>query len=225
MIISEPLVEEMFPEVEIYFRENIRTTLLGINEKIREINESIRIDNEEKAFLNEQIMQQNEKSKLNFALFGLPQPRPIPLAPLSPYISPKSFEGINICCTPEERDFLKSMAIHLKSEFPLISNKDICIAIVYTYYGLNLTEQSEDYMTKKIYQDYADNPKDVELLYMYIGTSIEHPIFTHIRRYFFGMPPPISGGGKSRKSKSRKSKSRKSRNKNKENDHVGRWFL
>jgi hypothetical protein len=39
-------------------------------------------------------------------------------------------------------------------------------------------------------------------------------------------PPPISGGGKNRKSKSRKSKkSRKSRNKNKENDHVGRWFL
>jgi hypothetical protein len=55
--------------------------------------------------------------------------------------------------------------------YPNISDKDICIAIVYTYYGLNLGEQTTDYITPTIYEDYADDKDVVFNLYIDITSG------------------------------------------------------
>ena len=80
-------------------------------------------------------------------------------------------EDINVCCTDYEFVFLEKIAMSLKNVFPNISDKDICIAIVYTYYGLNLGEQTTDYITPNIYKHYADNADAVFELYLTITTG------------------------------------------------------
>ena len=80
-------------------------------------------------------------------------------------------QDVNICCSDYEILFLKKIAKSLKNAFPKISNKDICIAIIYTYYGLNLGEQTTDYITPNIYKDYADNADTVFDLYLMITTG------------------------------------------------------
>jgi hypothetical protein len=80
-------------------------------------------------------------------------------------------EDINVCCTDYEIVFLAKIAGSLKNAFPNISDKDICIAIFYTYYGLNLGEQTTDYITPKIYKYYADNADAVFELYLLITSG------------------------------------------------------
>lgn len=54
----------------------------------------------------------------------------------------------NLCCTEEEKHFLLDLAVKIKENEDVvllgtnapISFKDICYAVIYTYYGLNLTE-------------------------------------------------------------------------------------
>jgi len=80
-------------------------------------------------------------------------------------------QDINVCCTDYEFVFLTKIAGSLKKAFPNISDKDICIAIIYTYYGLNLGEQTTDYITPNIYKDYADEKDSVFELYLTITTG------------------------------------------------------
>jgi hypothetical protein len=80
-------------------------------------------------------------------------------------------QDINVCCTYYEIVFLEKIARSLKKAFPNISDKDICIAIIYTYYGLNLGEQTTDYITPNIYKDYADDADAVFELYLLITTG------------------------------------------------------
>jgi hypothetical protein len=78
---------------------------------------------------------------------------------------------INVSCNDNVIIILTKFASVLKEVYPNISDKDICIAIVYTYYGLNLGEQTTDYIRPTIYQDYADNKEYVFNLYILITTG------------------------------------------------------
>jgi hypothetical protein len=51
-------------------------------------------------------------------------------------------KNTNVCCTPEEKEFLLDLAIQIQQVFngPPYTFKDICLAVIYTYYGLNLME-------------------------------------------------------------------------------------
>lgn len=51
-------------------------------------------------------------------------------------------KNTNVCCTPEEKEFLLNLAIQIQQVFngPPYTFKDICLAVIYTYYGLNLME-------------------------------------------------------------------------------------
>jgi len=53
-------------------------------------------------------------------------------------------KNTNVCCTAQEKDFLLDLAIKIKQVFngPPYTFKDICIAVIYTYYGLNLMEEN-----------------------------------------------------------------------------------
>jgi hypothetical protein len=85
--------------------------------------------------------------------------------------SKSELKDINTCCNNYELYFLTKIALDLKEVYPKISDKDICISIIYTYYGLNLGEQTTDYITPTIYKDYADDNFDVFNLYILITTG------------------------------------------------------
>lgn len=72
----------------------------------------------------------------------------------------RSIEDANICCEPDEEYFLMSMADDLKNHFPLsmsMSMKDLYISLIFSYYGLNLSEQTTDYLNTNSFRSYADN--------------------------------------------------------------------
>jgi hypothetical protein len=101
--------------------------------------------------------------------------------------SKNELEYINVSCDDKIIFFLKKFAIILKEIHPNISDKDICIAIIYTYYGLNLGEQTTDYITPTIYEDYADDKQEVFNLYIHITTGDiihnDENISSKIRRF------------------------------------------
>lgn len=101
--------------------------------------------------------------------------------------SKEELKDINIDCNDDIITILTKFACVLKEVYPNISEKDICIAIIYTYYGLNLGEQTTDYITPTIYQDYADNKSDVFNLYLDITTGdiiqYDENISSKIRRF------------------------------------------
>lgn len=53
-------------------------------------------------------------------------------------------KNTNFCCTSQEKEFLLDLAIQIQQVFngPPYTFKDICIAVIYTYYGLNLMEEN-----------------------------------------------------------------------------------
>ena len=80
-------------------------------------------------------------------------------------------KDINVSCNNDILLLLTKFVYELKEVYPNISDKDICIAILYTYYGLNLGEQTTDYITPTIYEDYADDKEIVFKLYIDITTG------------------------------------------------------
>jgi hypothetical protein len=85
--------------------------------------------------------------------------------------SKDELKDINVSCNNDILLLLTKFVYKLKEVYPNISDKDICIAIVYTYYGLNLGEQTTDYITPTIYEDYADDKDVVFNLYIDITTG------------------------------------------------------
>jgi hypothetical protein len=85
--------------------------------------------------------------------------------------SKDELKDINVSCNNDILLLLTKFVYILKEVYPNISDKDICIAIVYTYYGLNLGEQTTDYITSTIYEDYADDKDVVFNLYIDITTG------------------------------------------------------
>ena len=51
-------------------------------------------------------------------------------------------KNTNFCCSAEEKEFLLNLAIQIQEVFngPPYTFKDICLAVIYTYYGLNLMD-------------------------------------------------------------------------------------
>ena len=101
--------------------------------------------------------------------------------------SKQELKDINFHCNDDVIIILTKFAQELKEVYPTISDKDICIAIVYTYYGLNLGEQTTDYITPTIYEDYADDKDVVFNLYIDItaGDIIQNNenLSSKIRRF------------------------------------------
>jgi len=85
--------------------------------------------------------------------------------------SEEEIKDINVSCNNDILLLLTKFVYELKEVYPNISDKDICIAILYTYYGLNLGEQTTDYITPTIYEDYADDKEIVFELYIDITTG------------------------------------------------------
>lgn len=85
--------------------------------------------------------------------------------------SEDELKDINVSCNNDILLLLTKFVYKLKEMYPNISDKDICIAIVYTYYGLNLGEQTTDYITPTIYEDYADDKDVVFNLYIDITSG------------------------------------------------------
>jgi len=75
----------------------------------------------------------------------------------------------NVCCSDYERNFLFNTAKKLKQLFPSTSFKDICIAVIYTYYGMHLSEQIIDFLNIDEIDKYTDDTKDVTYLYLRLG--------------------------------------------------------
>jgi len=101
--------------------------------------------------------------------------------------SKQELKDINFNCNDDVIIILTKFAQELKEVYTTISDKDICIAIVYTYYGLNLGEQTTDYITPTIYEDYADNKDEVFNLYIRITTGdimqYDENLSSKIRRF------------------------------------------
>lgn len=132
-------------------------------------------------------------------------------------INDLKLSNINFCCNENEMHFLLAMTHDLKNMFPNVSNKDICIAIIYEYYALNLSEQSEFTLPNDIFQRpdlygfSADNVANVNYLILFI-TADNHETASRIRRFMLG----VSGGKKTKKPKrSRRSKRIRRSRKNK----------
>ena len=103
-------------------------------------------------------------------------------------------DEINFCCNPVEITMLLRFASILKIKFPEMSNRDVCISIVYVYYSLILLEQTTEYMNGNIYRLYADDRHSVDnlILQITIGeipmqiNGIRRDIAREIRRFLFG---------------------------------------
>jgi hypothetical protein len=88
----------------------------------------------------------------------------------------------------KEIKFLLHYGVILSEEYHETSFNDIYIALVYTYYSLNLGEQTTDHLYLSLFEMYCDNYKNVNLIFIMITTS-NNPIGSNIRRQFFGMTP------------------------------------
>ena len=106
----------------------------------------------------------------------------------------------------------------LLGDIPM-SDKDICIALLYTYYALTLGEQTEDIMLPSMYAQFADDPAAVTNLHLEIATGNIMckgvDLSSKIRRMF------LLGkmGGKNKNKNKNKSKSK---NKNKKSKRNGK---
>ena len=104
---------------------------------------------------------------------------------------------INISFTPSERTLLLELLQKLKnviSKYPKytsITDKDICIVMIFTYYSLNLGEQTTDILTVKTFEEYSDDQNMIKDLWMDITTGElmdgDINISSVIRRSMFGM--------------------------------------
>lgn len=129
----------------------------------------------------------------------------------------KRIPNLNICCSERERKMLIKMVERLKRIYPLLSIKDICIAIIFSYYGLVLGEQTEDYLNTHTYKDYADNKDDVTNLFLSITTGNimvnGKNLSSEIRREMLGFDAQRGGKNKSKQNKSKQNKSKKNKSK------------
>jgi hypothetical protein len=83
---------------------------------------------------------------------------------------------VNIGYTIKEREFLIKIFVILKNALPNIKNNTLCMTIIYTYYGLVLGEQTEDFLFISdlyCFLSYSDAKNVIELfLILTTGTLI-----------------------------------------------------
>jgi hypothetical protein len=107
-------------------------------------------------------------------------------------------DKVNICCNSTETDFIMNYGDILSEKYPNVSLKDIYIALIFTYYSLNLGEQTTDYLDLADLRDQCDNYSKVKEIFIMLTTS-DKSIASAVRRHFFGMNPLLknSKGGTS----------------------------
>lgn len=148
-------------------------------------------------------------------------------------------DDVNICCNDSETEFIMKYGDILKSKYPKVAMNDIYVALIFTYYSLNLGEQTTDYLDLADLRDKCVDYNKVKKIFIMLTTS-DKSIASAVRRHFFGMNPLLknsksqtssvyrltssprpatrsSGRGlkKTRKSKRRPSKKSKKTRKNK----------
>jgi len=148
-------------------------------------------------------------------------------------------DDVNICCNDSETEFIMKYGDILKSKYPKVTMNDIYVALIFTYYSLNLGEQTTDYLDLADLRDKCVDYNKVKKIFIMLTTS-DKSIASAVRRHFFGMNPLLknsksqtssvyrltssprpaprsSGRGlkKTRKSKRRPSKKSKKTRKNK----------
>lgn len=116
----------------------------------------------------------------------------------------------NICCDDNDHKSIKTMATNIKRvpKFMNLSDRDICIVLIFLFYSLRLNEQTRDWLkTGFMKQNLAEKKLGYEL---FIEISTQDIILdgqnfsSAIRRFMSEM-----SGGKPRKQKTRKQKTRK----------------
>lgn len=100
----------------------------------------------------------------------------------------------NKCCNHIEREFLKTYAHILKrsSAYKEMDDRDIYLTLVYVYYGLNLNEQSTDWLGMDFLERKSKNKTHTKKLYLDLTTQdveININISSAIRTQMMGIKP------------------------------------
>lgn len=139
----------------------------------------------------------------------------------------KSYEELHKCCSETERHYLFYVAQKLKKEFPTITFNDICFAIIYSYYGLNLSESSDTLYTSDN-DNLMDKKTDVRTLFIRLtapsttqpeygeiitreGENISHQLRLFILGPEAPSPPQRRGGKRSTTKRSTAKRTRRRR--------------
>jgi len=150
-------------------------------------------------------------------------------------------DDVNICCNESETEFIMQYGDILKSKYPKVTLNDIYVALIFTYYSLNLGEQTTDYLDLVELRDQCDDYNRVKKIFIMLTTS-DKTIASAVRRHFFGMNPllknsksrtssayrltssprPASGSSGRGLKKSRKGKKRASKKTRKQGTKVPR---
>jgi len=124
-----------------------------------------------------------------------------------------SEEITNICCNEEERVNIMHIADIIKKITPYdtLSYKDMYMTIIYTYYSLNLNEQTKDWLENKVLSKNTSQPELCDNLYLAITTGdLEYKgvnVSSKIRRDMMG----LRGGKKTRMRRRRHKNTRRHR--------------
>jgi len=124
-----------------------------------------------------------------------------------------SEEITNICCNEEERVNIMHIADIIKniSPYDTLSYKDMYMTIIYTYYSLNLNEQTKDWLENKVLSKNTSQPELCDNLYLAITTGdLEYKgvnLSSKIRRGMMG----LRGGKKTRMRRRRHKNTRRHR--------------
>lgn len=153
-------------------------------------------------------------------------------------IKPNSYEELHKCCSVTERHYLFYVAQKLKKEFPTMTFNDICFAIIYAYYGLNLSESLDTLYTSDNHH-LMNNKKDVRTLFIRLTapsstqaeygeiiTSEGENISQQLRRFILGpeapAPPQRRGGKKSTTKKPTKRPAKRTRRRRQRRRHQSK---
>jgi hypothetical protein len=97
-------------------------------------------------------------------------------------------DDVNICCNESETEFIMKYADILAEKYPKVTLNDIYVALIFTYYSLNLGEQTTDYLDLADLRDQCVDYNKVKKLFIMLTTS-DKSIASAVRRHFFGMNP------------------------------------
>jgi len=124
----------------------------------------------------------------------------------------------NICCNEVAKRSIKVMAENIKRvpEFATLSDRDIYIVLIFTFYSLRLNEQTRDWLNTGFLKTNLVNKELGNKLFLDIATNditLDGQNFSSaIRRYILG----LHGGNKTlkrrKKRKIRKTRKQKKRN-------------
>ena len=97
-------------------------------------------------------------------------------------------EKVNICCNDSETEFIMKYGDILSEKYPKVELNDIYVALIFTYYSLNLGEQTTDHLDLADLRDQCVDYNKVKKIFIMLTTS-DKSIASAVRRHFFGMDP------------------------------------